>query len=379
MFAVHIRWVLGATLTMAAALGIARFAYTPLLPDMVQTLGWTFAQAGDVASANFLGYLVGALLAPRFAHHTQIRLILAVSLMSIVGTTYLGAHTETFVAWLTLRFCAGAASAFCLVIATTHLLMVLQQSQKEHLGNLHFAGVGIGIVTCMWVLGDIVSVTSSWQNLGAASAFLMAIAWFLLQQGPFLVPAQSATGTTTESRKLWRVTIGYGLFGYGYVVSATFVVAMGEQLNNQVHSASSISVWMVVGLSIIPSVYLWQWLANRWQLSKTLKLAYLVEAIGAVLAGLSTTQLELVIACVLLGGTFAAITALGISAAKSHTPGNIAFAVSGMTVAFSLGQLIGPAVSGRLADVFGDFVWASLIAGLLLVIAALLVPTRAND
>ena len=126
-------------------------------------------------------------------------------------------------------------------------------------------------------------------------------------------------------------------------------------------------------------MYLWQWLANRWQLSKTLKLAYLVEAIGAVLAGLSTTQLELVIACVLLGGTFAAITALGISAAKSHTPGNIAFAVSGMTVSFSLGQLIGPAVSGRLADVFGDFVWASLIAGLLLVIAALLVPTRAND
>ena len=168
------RWVLGATLVMAAALGINRFAYTPLLPDMVDTFGWNFGQAGDIASANFLGYLVGALLAPGIASSPYVRIWIAFSLMASVATTAFGALAQDYYAWLLLRFVAGLASAYCLVLITTQLILVLEQEGTAHLGNVHFAGVGVGIVVCMLVLDMVqareADIANAWQRLGGAAA-----------------------------------------------------------------------------------------------------------------------------------------------------------------------------------------------------------------
>ena len=99
-------------------------------------------------------------------------------------------------------------------------------------------------------------------------------------------------------------------------------------------------------------------------------MAYLVEAVGVVAAGIGESLAVLLFACVLLGGTFGAITALGLSAARFAAPYNVAGAVSAMTAAFALGQWLGPAIAGRMADYFGDFVIASLLAGALLLISA---------
>ena len=372
-----LRWVLGATLVMAGALGISRFAYTPLLPEMVRSFGWTFGQSGDVASANFLGYLLGALLAPAAAGSPQVRLWIAFSLMASVATTAAGAVVDDYLGWLILRFGAGVASAYCLVLVTTQLILVLEREKADYLGNVHFAGVGIGIVLCMLALLDVTDVASGWQRLGGASALLMMVAWLLLSTSIQPTPAgqsaasDSASPMTTD---LVCLIVGYGFFGFGYVVSATFVVAMAEQLLQQTGQlADGTIVWWVVGLSIIPSVYAWQMLAHRLTMMRTLRLAYLVEAVGALLAAFSSSLEMLVFACVLLGGTFAAITALGISAAKQLAGVRVAYAVSAMTVAFAVGQLLGPALSGRIADYTGDFFWPSILAGVLLLASAFLV------
>ena len=108
-----------------------------------------------------------------------------------------------------------------------------------------------------------------------------------------------------------------------------------------------------------------------------MRAAYVVEGAGLLLAGVSDGFLGLALASAILGGTFAAITALGISAARSAAPHRVAFAVSAMTVSFALGQLLGPAFAGRMADYSGGFFWPSLAAALLLFGAALLVPRRA--
>ena len=183
----------------------------------------------------------------------------------------------------------------------------------------------------------------------------------------------NATATNGDGR-LWLLILGYGFFGFGYVVAATFVVAMAQQA--QASGFDARTVWLVVGLALVPSVYVWQWLANRIGLLAALRAAYLIEAVGVVIAGIASSAVVLVAACVLLGGTFAAITALGISAARQAAPHRVAFAVSGMTVAFALGQLLGPAVAGRMADALGGFAWPSVLAGALLVLAALLVTRR---
>ena len=362
---------------MACAMGIGRFAYTPLLPQMVAEFGWRFAAAGDVASANFLGYMVGAMLAPRLANSTAARSWLGISLMASVATTYLGAEVTGLWQWLALRFASGVASAFCLVVMTTHLIYQLQATTSERLGNVHFAGVGVGILLCMACVHVGGDTAAQWARLGLVSAFVMAIAWLLVAKGQWRSPAKSAAadeGTATETG-LRPIIIGYGFFGFGYVVAATFAVAMAENLSVPGFRASD--VWVVVGLSLVPSVYLWQALANRIGITVALRAAYVVEGVGLVLAGVSTSAGMLMLACVLLGGTFAAITALGISAARLAAPTRIAFAVSAMTVSFAVGQFLGPAIAGRGADYFGSFLWPSLFAGLLLLAAAVLVPRQA--
>ena len=377
---------------MASCLGVARFAYTPLLPAMANDFAWSFAQAGDVASANFVGYMVGAMLAAKVANGAQLRMWLALSLMASAATTFMGSSAESYVAWLLVRFASGITSAFCLVLITTQLIWVLSEYKADRYGNVHFAGVGIGILLCMAFVQQINPIHQHWANLGGLAAALMAFAWILISSGPWKRPAPqaepvelnapgSSASVDPSTAPLWRIITGYGLFGYGYVVAATFVVAMAAQLLDAEGLSgtgvnSPLFVWWVVGAALVPSVYLWQWLANKFGNLLTLKIAYLVECLGMVAAALSESMASLIFACVLLGGTFGAITALGISAARNAAPHKIAQAVSGMTTAFALGQLLGPAVSGRMADYFGGFFWPSMLAALVLFIAAFLIPRK---
>ena len=131
-----------------------------------------------------------------------------------------------------------------------------------------------------------------------------------------------------------------------------------------------------MGLSLVPSVYLWQLAANRWGITPALLAAYLVQCVGVLIAAVSGNIYMLLLACVLLGSTFAAITALGISAARAAMPNRVAFAVSAMTLSFALGQLLGPALAGRMADAFGNFFWAFMLAAVLLFAAAALTLQR---
>lgn len=373
---ITLRWLTGATLTIAAAIGVGRFAYTPLLPDMVETFAWSFAQAGDVASANFLGYMIGALLAPRLSASPFARVWFASAIMLSVVTTYLGAEVEQFGLWLLLRGIAGLVSALCLVMVTTQLMLVLEANGRLHLGNVHFAGVGVGIVLCMGVLLFPADVAGQWTNLGGAAALAMVLAWVVLTGLPFRhQPPAAPSGRGPLQGTLWRLVIGYGLFGFGYVVSATFIVAIEAQvLGAQARGL----VWWTVGLSLVPSVFLWQALANRYGIRPILRIAYLVEGLGVVLSVLTDSLALLIGSCVLLGGTFAAITALGINAARDEASDRVATVVAVMTVAFALGQWLGPLVSGRLADLYGSFLLPSLLAGAALLLAAALVPGRAR-
>lgn len=369
---ITLRWLIAATLTITGAIGVGRFAYTPLLPDMVSTFGWTFADAGDVASANFFGYMLGALIAPRCASSPSARNWFAFSIMLSVASTYLGAHVQSFGVWLLLRGVAGAASALCLVMVTTQLMLTLQVTGRSHLGNVHFAGVGMGIVLCMAVLRFPGGVDEQWSNLGGAAALVMVLAWIVLGGLSFRTqPATTSRGGLGLGTTLWRLIAGYGLFGCGYVISATFIVAMERRL---VGVEAQGLVWWTVGLALIPSVFLWQAVANRFGMRRILRLAYLVECAGVLMSALADSLALLVASCVLLGSTFAAITALGIHAARDEASDRVGFVVSAMTLAFALGQWLGPLIGGRMADASGSFAAPSLLAASALLVAALLVP-----
>ncbi|MEM1230317.1 MAG: YbfB/YjiJ family MFS transporter [Pseudomonadota bacterium] len=383
------RWTLGATATMAVAMGISRFAYTPLLPPMRDAFDWTVTQTGDLASLNYLGYLIGALLAPRALERTPLLPLLATALIGCVLTSALGAYATSFLAWGTLRVLAGIASALCLVAVTTRLGALLAAEPGTRLGHLHFSGVGLGIILSVLLVRDAgagtpAAVAESWTRLAGISAALLLPAWALFRSvsdpmAPAPTPA-SATGPATPAAvaaprgRLRRITAGYGLFGFGYIITATFIVAIAESSAASPQAAQD--VWLSAGLAAMPSVPLWHALSRRFGLSRTLAAAYLVEALSVLLAAVAESTVLVHLAAALLGGTFAGITALGLALGSTLAGPAAARVIGTMTAIFAIGQLIGPGIAGRLTTLTGSFVAPSVIAALALILAALLLWQR---
>ena len=381
---------LAGALLMAAAVGIGRFGYTPLLPTMQETLGWTVAQAGDVASANFLGYMAGALITSALAQRSARWLWLCAGMILSAITTSAGAVVVAFPVWVALRFCAGVASALCLVLGTAVVLECLDRYARLHLGALHFAGVGGGIVASVLVI-ELVrrtgwSVFAQWGALGGTASALLAGAWLIMRAVPQrggtggrgALQASQGQGPTTHV--LTKLIAAYGLFGFGYIVTATFIVAIARRLD---HAALVEPLtWTVVGVLAAPSVFVWQRLARRLGMVAALRLAYSVEAAGVLLAGYASGPSTVVLGGALLGGTFMGITALGLSAARQAASSNLGSVMGWMTAAFGLGQFLGPAVAGRLAQLTQGFAVPSMVAALLLLIGMVLlqgVEVREND
>jgi predicted MFS family arabinose efflux permease len=133
---------IGGLVALASAVGIGRFVYTPILPLMVEDIGMTHGTAGLLASANFAGYLVGALLAasPILPGSRRRWLLLALTVSTL--TTGAMAFASSIMAFLTLRFTGGVASAFALVFASALVLDRLSAAGRADLAAVHFAGVG---------------------------------------------------------------------------------------------------------------------------------------------------------------------------------------------------------------------------------------------
>jgi predicted MFS family arabinose efflux permease len=181
-----------------------------------------------------------------------------------------------------------------------------------------------------------------------------------------------------RSARLTKIIMAYGIFGFGYVVTATFLVAIVRQ--SEAPPLFESIVWLTAGLAGLPSVWLWNKVARRFGLIPTFVVACAVETVGVLASiGLGGYAGPL-LSGALLGGTFIAITALGLQAGRKLAGDAPRRALALMTAAFGLGQIIGPIVAGYVADWTGDFVLASLLAAAALVAcAAIAFAARERD
>jgi MFS family permease len=364
---------LGGLLALAAAIGIGRFAYTPILPAMVEALGLHNSAAGVIASANYLGYLVGAGLAasPLLPGPRRVWLLssLAVSTATTAGMGLAG----TMVPFLILRFVGGAASAFVLVLSSAMVLEAPALAGRTVLSALHFAGVGCGIAISAILVASLMHTGQSWQSLwlatGAVSLVATLMVALLVQERSSRLDSGSGTAQTIDPR-LPRLVIAYGLFGFGYVITATFLVAIVRR-TPAIHALEPV-IWTVFGLAAAPSVALWTRLAARLGVARTFALACLAEAGGVFASVAWPTKSGVFVAAIVVGGTFMGLTALGLARARALVVGDSRRALALMTGGFGLGQIIGPTFAGILSDRSGGFTTPSLAAVLALIAAAFL-------
>ncbi|UVK41727.1 YbfB/YjiJ family MFS transporter [Mesorhizobium sp. AR10] len=356
---------------MAVAMGIGRFVYTPILPGMMEELGLSTADAGWIASANYLGYLIGALAAAGSWAHGRERLLMFSSLAASAILAGAMGLTGSMAAFLLIRFLAGLASAFVMVFMSSIVFGHLLAANRNNLQALHFGGVGLGIAASSALLAILVTEHAGWAAGWLWSAVISACGFAVVA---LLVgstaPANGVAGrepALPNDRSLIKIIVAYGLFGFGYVVTATFLVAIVRQGGGgRVFEAT---VWMVTGLAGFPSVWLWQKISARIGLYAAYAVGCIVEVVGVTASVAMGGTIGPLLGGLLLGITFIAITALGLQTARQLVPQAPRRIFAVMTASFGVGQIVGPIVAGLLAQASGDFFLASIVAAVVLLVS----------
>ena len=341
-----------AVLSLAVAMGIGRFAFTPLFPLMVRD-GLLDSEAGALlAASNYLGYLVGAMLASRLSLRAET--LLALGLAGTVAVTAAIGWTASLPAWAALRFLAGVLSAWTLVATSTWGLGWLAVAGRAHLAGLMFAGVGLGIAAaglfCLALAGSAISSQAMWVDLALLAAVAVILPLAASRRLPVPVPAAAPPAPDVTSRTSSARTGGliacYTLFGFGYILPATYLPALARQLVDD--PAIFGWAWPVFGLAAALSTVLVSWRLHKANRLKVWAGAHVVMAAGVLLPALWVSLAGVVVAALLVGGTFMVITMVGMQEARHRVHGNAAAILGRMTAGFAFGQLMGPIVSGAI-------------------------------
>ncbi|MBE7199887.1 MAG: YbfB/YjiJ family MFS transporter [Parafilimonas terrae] len=376
-----IRPVVGSGLVaLAIAMGIGRFAFTPLLPLMVRDGTLNAATGAEWAAANYVGYLVGALTAARFGGNPRRGLML--SLLGVAATTLAMAAVEAgSIRFLGagLRAAAGVFSAWALVCASGWCLAELARRRSGASGAWIYTGVGLGIALAgllTW-LGGRQAADALWLELGLVAGLGALLVWALSHgqttTSPGITERVSAAAAPVRPSRQRALVLCYGIFGFGYIVPATFLPAMARELapDPLVFGLT----WPLFGLAAALSVAaVARWVPHGSR-QRIWALAQGVMALGTALPLFAQSLAAIAASAVLVGGTFMVATMAGLQLSREVRPDNPTPLLARMTAAFAAGQIAGPLLvraigPGRRAG-WDALAWTGAAATLLLILTAL--------
>jgi MFS family permease len=348
-------------LSLAVAMGIGRFAFTPLLPMMLHDGVVDLRTASWLASANYLGYLLGALLCTaqpwiwrRLGGLPPVRHTLAVRIgLSATCALTLGMALHLPAAWPLLRFLAGVASALVFVFASGWCMGQLARLGVPARGALIFVGPGAGImlsgVAASAMVADGWRAATGWLAFGVLAAVLTAAIWRVFARQhvlPISAPASVAssaepTGERTHgATELGLLTLAYGLAGFGYIITATFlpVIARGTLPN----SAWLDLFWPIFGLGVMLGAVIASRIRNPGDMRIMLAGCYVIQALGVAAGLVSPTSAGFAIGSLLLGLPFTAITYFAMQEVRRVRPLAVSAFTGLLTAMYGFGQVAGP-------------------------------------
>ncbi|TCU17097.1 YbfB/YjiJ family MFS transporter [Rhizobium sullae] len=373
-----LRTAVAGMIAMSAAMGFGRFSYTPILPGMMSGVPLSAADAGFIASANFAGYLAGAVLAAYSWATGRERKVALLALLANAVLLAAMAATDSVAAFAVIRFLAGLASAFAMIFTSSIVLSHGAAAGSDHVQAAHFGGPGAGIAlssVMVMLIGLIFTGASGWRadwiGGGIFSAISLAAVWLLLPSAPV-----RAGNSGKEPPIAWRppvalLTLSYGIFGFGYVITATFLVAIARM--DAAGQMVEFLCWFIAGLTAAVALFAWRPLVYPLGLGWVYVTALLIEALGVLATVMLPHSLAPLIGGALFGATFLAITAYGLQIGRKLAPESTRRIFATMTAAFGLGQIVGPVVAGWIAEQTGSFILPTYIAAAALILCAALV------
>jgi MFS family permease len=385
---------LAGLVSLAVAMGIGRFAFTPLLPIMLAERSVTLAGASLLASANYFGYLVGA-LACTFQPWIWQRLGIAAGVdgpklvrLGLVATAVLtlGMAFEGMAAWTLLRFAAGVASAVVFLYTSGWCLEQLARRGVPAMGALIYVGPGAGIVASGLAATALVLAQAQawigWLTFGVLAALLTATVWRVFDArhampAPALAAGRAGAGTVpvrAGTGELAVLTFAYGLAGIGYIVTATFLPVIARQALPGSHWLDLF--WPLFGAGVIVGAIGASRLPAGGDLRLRLAACYAVQALGVAASLVSPTLAGFALGSLLLGVPFTAITFFAMQEVRRIRPLQATSTMGLLTAMYGIGQIAGPPLAawlvGRAATPAQGFATSLWIACGLLVLGAVL-------
>ncbi len=370
------RVALAGLLALAVAMGIGRFAFTPLLPMMLHDGVIDLAAGGWLATANYVGYLLGALLC-MVLHVSATRAIKIGLVATVLLTLGMGVlHSPTL--WLLLRTLAGIASAGVFVYGSGWCLQRLAQLKAPALGGIIYCGPGIGILITGLATSAMVTqhwrAEHGWLLYGLLALILTALVW------PTFAGSATATAAPTPpahglepaqvTRQTRGLTLAYALAGFGYIITATFLPVIARQALPGSNWPDLF--WPLFGICVSIGALLATRLPTHWDNRLLLAACYLLQACGILIGIVSPSVTGFALGSILLGTPFTAITLFAMRDAR-RLRGDHARSLMGMlTAAYGVGQIIGPPLATRLVRSSGSFTSSLSVAALALLAGAVL-------
>ena len=374
----RIRVLLAGIFSQILCVGVARFAYTPLLPIMQEQTWMGDAAGGWLAAVNYLGYISGALIAASINDLKLKDTLYRIGLILAVTTTAAMAFTENLTLWMLLRYLSGLSSAGSMLIASGLILnWLIRHDHRGELG-IPFAGIGLGIAIAALAVELMMYLSQGWAEqwlwLSLLGLILAIPAWFWLPRpegGNTTSNGTTLVDNPPTNRFMWLMLAAYFCAGYGYVITATFIVAFVERQPELVGMGPM--AFVLVGLAAAPAVMVWDIIARHTGYLNALLLTLVLQVGGILLPVVFPTLSVVFLSAMLFGGTFIGSVSLVLTMAGRLYPTKPAKLMGKMTISYGSAQVIAPALTGMLAAKLGNYDLGLWIAGGFVVVGILLV------
>lgn len=350
--------------------GLARFAYTPLLPIMRNQAGLSYLAGGWLATFNYLGYISGGLLAASINSLPLKFRLYRIGLVAGVASTAAMGWTDDVVLWAVLRYVAGLSSAAGMLLASGLILnWLIRNGHRPELG-LHFTGLGLGIMVsgiAVAAMGPVLGWAQQWVGLGVLGLIFLVPAWLWVPRPPPSQPGAVLASSVETDRRWMRLLIGsYFCAGVGYVISATFIVSILESL--PMFNGKGSWAWIILGAAAVPSSFVWDRVADAVGQIGALLLAYGLQLVSILIPVLSHGGALNLLGAILYGGTFAGIVSLTLALVGRRYPANPAKAMARLTLSYGVAQILAPALAGTIARSTGSYAQALIVAAAALMV-----------
>jgi len=367
--------LLAGILSVVIGLGVARFAFTSLLPPMLDGF-LTLSFAGILAALNFAGYLGGSILSMFIKDINQKVILFRIGLILSIITTFILGITTNETTWLITRILAGLAAALTFVVGSAIVMTKLKFENKTKAMGIHFSGIGFSILVTDLISRAVLNYGGSWQN---SWIILSCFAFFASLYIMYILHFDKRIEQTKIKHKFDKslfsffvilIIAAYFTEGVGFVVQATFLPDIVNSLEG-LEGYGSLT-WTFVGLAGIPSCIFWMTLAHKYGSVNIIIITLLVQMIGILIPTFTNNMYMNLLSGVLYGGTFVGLVGMFMNLGGKLAAHNPVVLMGAVTTSYGIGQVIAPLYSVYFIEAYGNYDYALYLTAAIVLFGILL-------